>query len=78
MTLKILLLGSGGREHALAWRLAQSDLVQHIYVCPGNGGTVSENKCSNLDVISASDFPSLVQFALKNDVGFFLTFNSRD
>ncbi|KXN88719.1 Bifunctional purine biosynthetic protein ADE1 [Leucoagaricus sp. SymC.cos] len=67
MSLKILLLGSGGREHALAWRLAQSDLVKHIYVCPGNGGTISENKCSNLDVISSSDFPSLVQFTLKND-----------
>ncbi|KAF9448190.1 bifunctional purine ADE1 [Macrolepiota fuliginosa MF-IS2] len=68
MSLKILLLGSGGREHALAWRLAKSDLVEHIYVCPGNGGTTSEIKCSNLDVISPADFPGLVAFALKNDV----------
>jgi phosphoribosylamine-glycine ligase len=68
MSLNILLLGSGGREHALAWRLSQSNLVQHIYVCPGNGGTISQKKCSNLDKISPSDFPSLVQFALNNDV----------
>lgn len=68
MSLKILLLGAGGREHALSWRLSKSDLVEHIYVCPGNGGTITANKCSNLDVISQNDFPSLVAFALKNDV----------
>lgn len=71
MSLRILLLGAGGREHALAWRLAKSDLVEHIYVCPGNGGTTTENKCSNLDVISQTDFPALVAFALKNDVRIF-------
>jgi hypothetical protein len=68
MSLKILLLGAGGREHALAWRLSRSDLVEHIYICPGNGGTLTANKCSNLDVISLTDFPGLVAFALKNDV----------
>lgn len=73
MSLKILLLGAGGREHALAWRLARSDLVEHIYICPGNGGTVTANKCSNLDVISLTDFPGLVAFALKNEVGSFIS-----
>ncbi|EKM84177.1 hypothetical protein AGABI1DRAFT_67458 [Agaricus bisporus var. burnettii JB137-S8] len=68
MSLKILLLGAGGREHALAWRLSRSDLVEHIYICPGNGGTLTANKCSNLDVISLTDFTGLVAFALKNDV----------
>jgi phosphoribosylamine--glycine ligase/phosphoribosylformylglycinamidine cyclo-ligase len=67
MAIRILLLGSGGREHALAWKLSQSDLLDHLYVCPGNGGTSQELKSSNLD-ISISDFPRLVEFALKNEV----------
>ncbi|KAF9270013.1 aminoimidazole ribonucleotide synthetase [Marasmius fiardii PR-910] len=67
MSLSILLLGGGGREHALAWKLSQSPLVKHIYICPGNGGTMSLKKSANLD-ISASDFSQLTRFAVENDV----------
>ncbi|KZT75087.1 phosphoribosylamine--glycine ligase [Daedalea quercina L-15889] len=71
MSLRVLLVGSGGREHALAWRLARSPFVHHIFVCPGNGGTAHESKATNVD-ISATDFPALVQFALANDVNLVL------
>ena len=67
MTLRILLLGSGGREHALAWKLSQSILVNHIFVCPGNAGTPNGSKTSNLD-LPASDFPRLVAFAVQHEV----------
>ncbi|KAJ3882728.1 aminoimidazole ribonucleotide synthetase [Lentinula edodes] len=67
MSLKILLLGAGGREHALTWKLAQSPLVEHIYVCPGNGGTNQEAKASNLN-LPLHDFPQLVDFAVKTGV----------
>lgn len=65
--MRILLLGSGGREHALVWKLTQSSLVDHIYVCPGNGGTAGEPKTSNLD-LPLSDFSQLVQWALEQNV----------
>lgn len=68
MSARILLLGSGGREHALAWKLAQSESLAHTYVCPGNPGTSKEPKTSNIDDISPSDFPRLVEFAVKNEV----------
>lgn len=67
MGVRILLLGNGGREHALAWKLAQSDLLDCLYVCPGNGGTAQEPKTVNVD-LSVSDFPRLVDFAVKNKV----------
>ncbi|KAH7914779.1 phosphoribosylglycinamide synthetase [Hygrophoropsis aurantiaca] len=67
MSWKILILGAGGREHALAWKLARSDLVQHIYVCPGNGGTANNSKTSNLD-LRVSDFSGLVDFAVQNSI----------
>ena len=47
--MKILLIGSGGREHAIAWRLAQSKLVDEIICVPGNGGTAKEEKCRNIN-----------------------------
>ena len=67
MPIRILLLGGGGREHALAWKLSQSQHLDHLYVCPGNGGTAQEPKTSNVD-LSMTDFPGLVEFALKNKV----------
>lgn len=70
MSLRILVLGSGGREHALAWKLAQSELVQHIFVCPGNGGTSTGSKVSNVSEISGSDFDELVKWAFENKVCF--------
>lgn len=66
-TLNILIVGAGGREHALSWRLSQSPLVSHIYVAPGNGGTSFGKKSVNVP-ISAGDFTKLVEFAVKHDV----------
>ncbi|KAF8349707.1 aminoimidazole ribonucleotide synthetase [Amanita rubescens] len=67
MSIRILVIGSGAREHALAWRLARSPASQHIFVCPGNPGTSLEPKTSNVDLPQA-DFDRLVQFALQNNV----------
>lgn len=69
-SLTVLLLGSGGREHALAWKLLQSPLVSHIYVVPGNGGTATldPTKVTNVSAISESDFPALLSFALSKSV----------
>jgi phosphoribosylamine--glycine ligase/phosphoribosylformylglycinamidine cyclo-ligase len=66
-SLRILILGSGGREHALSWKLAQSPIVDQIFLAPGNGGTSGEPKTTNID-IPASDFVTLLRFALDNDV----------
>lgn len=63
--MKLLLVGSGGREHAIAWKLAQSEKVEKIYVAPGNGGTAIENKCENLDICEIED---LLIFAKLNKV----------
>ena len=59
------MIGSGGREHALAWKLAQSKSVDTVFVAPGNAGTADEAKCHNVD-ISPSDFDALVSFAKNN------------
>ena len=60
--MKILLLGSGGREHALAWKLAQDSRVETVFVAPGNAGSATEAKCQNvaLDIL---DNAALVAFA---------------
>ena len=66
--LRILLIGSGGREHALAWKLGQSPLVDVIYTVPGNGGTTSVGKVTNIGSISPEDFPALLAFAREHEV----------
>jgi phosphoribosylamine--glycine ligase len=68
--MKILVIGSGGREHALAWKLAQSPRVAKVYVAPGNAGTAREAKCENVP-IGATDVPAL--FAFASDQGIDLT-----
>ncbi|PPQ71122.1 hypothetical protein CVT24_009858 [Panaeolus cyanescens] len=68
MSIRVLLLGAGGREHALAWKLTQSPLLDHLYVCPGNAGTSLEPKTTNITDISPEDFPKLVEFALNHNV----------
>ncbi len=67
--MKILLIGSGGREHALAWKLAQSERVTEVLVAPGNAGTATEKKCRNV-AISATDIDALLNFAKQENVGF--------
>jgi hypothetical protein len=70
--LRVLLIGSGGREHALAWKLSQSVSVEHVFVFPGNGGTVQAEKISNVvdeGVIAERDYSGLVTLALKLDIG---------
>jgi phosphoribosylamine--glycine ligase len=63
--MKILLLGSGGREHALAWKLRQSALCSRLYIAPGNAGTLESGE--NV-AISLSDFFSIKTFCISNDV----------
>ena len=65
--MKILVIGGGGREHALAWKLAQSARVTDVLVAPGNAGTAREGKCRNVDV-AATDVARLLQLALDEDV----------
>ncbi|KIP12546.1 hypothetical protein PHLGIDRAFT_81797 [Phlebiopsis gigantea 11061_1 CR5-6] len=71
MALRILILGGGGREHALAWRLAQSTLVDQIHVCPGNGGTSQVPKTKNISV-GENTFHELVAFALEEKISLVL------
>jgi phosphoribosylamine---glycine ligase len=65
--MKILIVGGGGREHALAWKSAQSPRVRHVYVAPGNAGTALEPSVSNVD-IAADDIEALLAFAAKEDI----------
>jgi phosphoribosylamine--glycine ligase/phosphoribosylformylglycinamidine cyclo-ligase len=67
-SLRILLIGNGGREHALAWKLAQSPLVESIIAVPGNGGTARVQKVTNDTSVAADDYPGLVELAKKNGV----------
>lgn len=63
--MNLLLLGSGGREHALAWKIAQSPKVEKLYIAPGNAGTVSVG--TNVD-IRANDFEKIKTFVIENDI----------
>ena len=69
--MKILVIGSGGREHALAWRLAQSARVTEIIVAPGNAGTASESKCRNVNV-AVTDIDALLALAKAEQLAFTL------
>ena len=64
--MKVLLLGSGGREHALAWKIAQSPKVEKLYIAPGNAGTDTVGENVN---IKATDFTALKTFALEQNIG---------
>lgn len=64
--MNILLLGSGGREHALAWKIAQSEKVDRLFVAPGNAGTAG---CGENVDIKADDFEALKEFAVANSIG---------
>ncbi|MBU9694103.1 phosphoribosylamine--glycine ligase [Burkholderia multivorans] len=67
--MKLLVVGSGGREHALAWKLAQSPRVQMVYVAPGNGGTAQDERLKNVDITSLD---ALADFAEREGVAFTL------
>ena len=65
--MKILVIGSGGREHAIVWKLAQSDLCEKVFVAPGNAGTADEPKTENID-LNAEDLESLLAFAKNKEI----------
>ncbi|SBS33273.1 Phosphoribosylamine--glycine ligase [Marinomonas spartinae] len=65
--MKVLIIGNGGREHALAWKTAQSDDVTTVFVAPGNAGTSTEDKVENVN-IGVTDIPELVAFAKKENI----------
>ena len=66
--MKILVIGGGGREHALAWKAAQSQIADLVYVAPGNAGTAQEASLQNVD-IGADDIPALLAFAKSESIG---------
>ncbi|MCK5002773.1 MAG: phosphoribosylamine--glycine ligase [Gammaproteobacteria bacterium] len=66
--MKVLIVGGGGREHALAWKAAQSPKVDQVYVAPGNAGTALEEGIENVN-IGGEDIPALLDFAKNNDIG---------
>ncbi len=65
--MKLLLIGSGGREHALAWRLAQGPRIQKVYVAPGNGGTAREEGLEN---VALTTIPELIEFARQENIAY--------
>ena len=65
--MRVLIVGGGGREHALAWKASQSPLVSQIYVAPGNAGTAQETRVSNIE-IGAGDIDSLLEFAQQQNI----------
>ncbi|MFZ9479620.1 MAG: phosphoribosylamine--glycine ligase, partial [Steroidobacteraceae bacterium] len=67
-SLKVLIVGGGGREHALAWKCAQSPRVSEVLVAPGNAGTAHEPKLRNV-AVAADDVAGLVELARREHVG---------
>jgi phosphoribosylamine--glycine ligase len=67
MRMNVLIIGGGGREHALAWKVAQSPRVARVYVAPGNAGSAREPKCENI-AVAAEDIEGLARFARSSDV----------
>ena len=65
--MKVLIVGGGGREHALAWKVAQSAQVEQVFVAPGNAGTETEASVSNV-AIAADDIAALIEFAEQNTI----------
>ena len=63
--MRVLLLGSGGRENALAWKMAQSSMLEELFIAPGNAGTRLYGK--NI-AMSTTDFPAIKKFVLENQV----------
>ena len=66
--MKVLIIGNGGREHALAWKVAQAESISQVYVAPGNAGTDGEAKVSNVN-IGVEDIAGLLEFAKSEDIG---------
>jgi len=65
--MKILIIGSGGREHALAWKVAQTPKVTRVCIAPGNAGTAHESKCENV-ALEATDIAGLLKFAQRENI----------
>ena len=63
--MKVLIVGSGGREHAIAWKVAQSPMVEKLYCAPGNGGIAQVAECVNIGVM---DFDGLTGFAKEKEI----------
>src|SRR6185436_13339694 len=63
--MKLLVIGSGGREHAMAWKLANSPRVQKVFVAPGNGGTATEVGVEN---VALTEIPQLIDFARRESI----------
>ena len=69
--MNLLVVGNGGREHALAWRLAQSDRVTKVFVAPGNAGTALTPRLENLPI---TDIDQLIEFVKSNNIAFTQTY----
>jgi phosphoribosylamine--glycine ligase len=65
--MQVLVIGSGGREHALAWKSAQDESVSKVFVCPGNAGTALEDKLSNIS-ININDFSAIENFCIEENI----------